>query len=257
MAVVGKFRAFEGLVALGLSFLTVLVLQVPLIRQSVTRGVFATRPRFETRSWLRVSLSLMLVTGFLVLLGQADILMVGAMLGPREAGIYAAAAKTATLVGFFLMAMNAVAAPMIASFWAKRDITSLRKMVRTATRWVLLPSLVLTVVLVIFGHEVLTLFGPQFRIGYFPLVVLTIGWLVNCSVGPVGYLMNLTGYHGSSVRVYAVTAALNVMMNGLLIPEFGIRGAAVATSCAMITWNVWLYVLVQRHLRLGPFVFGL
>ena len=94
----------------------------------------------------------------------------------------------------------------------------------------------------------LGLFGPEFTRGYWALAILTVGQLVNASVGSVGFLMSMTGHQREAARVFAGAAVLNVVLNASLIPLWGINGAAIATATTTIIWNVALALYVWRRL---------
>ncbi len=258
--VLKAFGALTGVATIGAFILAVLVVLIVqsrgLIRVVPRKGLLVT-PSYETARWLRVSFPLLLVSGSLIVLNQSDILMIGIFIGPMEAGIYTAATKTAALVSFVLVAVNAIAAPMIAEFHAKGDLENLQRMSSAAARWMFWPSLSLTMGLLLLGRPILGLFGSEFPEGYPALVLLALGQLVNASVGPVGYLMSLTGHQDLSARVYGLSALVNIGLNALLIPIWGLVGAAVATTAAMILWNVWLYRLVRGLLRIKPLAFSL
>ena len=252
----GELTSVATIGAFMLAVLVVLIVQSWGLVYALPREVFSVPPSYETARWLRVSLPLLFVSGSLIVLNQSDILMVGIFLGPREAGVYTAATKTAALVSFVLVAVNAIVAPMIAEFHAKGDRVKLQEMVSVAARWMFWPSLGATLGLILFGGRVLEWFGQDFADGYWALVLLTVGQLVNASVGPVGYLMSLTGHQDLGARVYSVSALVNVGLNGLFIPKWGLVGAAVATTATMVLWNAWLYCLVRRVLGIKSFAFS-
>ena len=52
-------------------------------------------------------------------------------------------------------------------------------------------------------------------------------------------------------------AALNIILNGLLIPVFGTIGAALATAMSMAAWNLIMIVFITRRLGLNPTVLSL
>ena len=249
-----------GVVVIGafaLALLFVLSVQNWGIVRAIPREAALSPPRYETSGWLRVSFPLLLVSGSLIVLNQADILMVGFFLGPKQAGIYTAATKTAALVSFVLIAVNAIAAPMISELHVKGDREKLQEMVNASARWMFWPSLGATLGLILFGGAILGFFGSEFAAGYWTLVLLTLGQLVNASVGPVGYLMGLTGHHDLSAWVYGLSALVNVGLNALLVPMWGQVGAAFATMATIILWNVWLYSLVRRVLGIRSLAFSL
>ncbi|MGH8624652.1 MAG: polysaccharide biosynthesis C-terminal domain-containing protein, partial [Gammaproteobacteria bacterium] len=177
-------------------------------------------------------------------------------IGQEEAGIYEAAAKTAMLASLFLTAVSATAAPMIASLHGRGDHASLQGIVTSATRWMWFPSLVIALGLIFLASPILGLFGPVFAEGRWALRLLALGQLINASTGPVGYLMGLTGYQNLSARVFGITAMVNIVLNATFIPIWGLEGAALATMGTTILWNVWLYILIKKHLGIRSFVFS-
>ncbi len=248
--------AIEGLGAVAGAVLLTVFLQLFLLRQSIPDEARGATPEFRTRTWLQESFPLLLIAGFVILLNQTDVIMVGALRGDVDAGLYAGAAGTARWVNFMLLSVNAVAAPMIASFHANGDAAALQALVGKVARWAFWPSLVLAFFLMMAAGPVLALFGEGFSVGRWALLILVLGQLVNAGMGPVGHLMNLTGHGRQSAVVYGTAAAMNVLLNVLLIPRMGIEGAALATATSMALWNLWLFALVRRKVGVHSFFLG-
>jgi len=256
LRVSGALTSVSALGAVSMALMVVLSIQAFGFKRALPREADHVTPYYETARWLRVSFPLLLIAGFFIVLNQADILLIGLLRGPKEAGIYAAATKTAALVSFVLTAFNSITAPMIASLHASADRSSLQRVVSAATRWTFWPSLIIALGLILFGGPILKLFGSDFAAGRWPLALLSLGQLANASAGPVGYLMSLTGYQDLSARVYGLSALVNVILNAAIIPIWGLAGAALVTMSTMVLWNVWLYFLVKRHLGVSSFAFA-
>ena len=75
-------------------------------------------------------------------------------------------------------------------------------------------------------------------------------------MGPVGLLLNMTGHERETAKGVAISAVLNMVLNFLLIPRWGITGAAVATTVSMIAWNLLLAWQVNTKLTIQPTIFG-
>lgn len=204
---------------------------------------------YRTGEWLRAGFALFTVAGFHLVLNQADILLIGALLGTTAAGIYGVASRIAAILVFGLAAVNAIAAPLISELWTQGKRRELQAMVTWAARGVTLLCLPLGAVIVVWRRELLGLFGAGFEAGHMALAVLVIGQVVNALAGSVGNLLAMTGHQTVVVRVMATSAVLNVLMNLLLIPAWGIEGAAVATAVTTVLWNVALSYFVW--IRLG------
>lgn len=233
-----------------------LVVQGVLLWRGLSPDVRTAAPQYETRSWIRVALPLLLIASFTIVLSQTDIVMVGAFLGPHEAGLYTAASKTAGLVGLVLIAVTAIAAPMMSSLIAKDRHDELQALVSTVARWIFWPSLAIGVFLAVLASPILRMFGPGFPAAHWELTVLLIGQLVNAFAGAVGYLMILSGNQREAAWVYGWVALIHVVLNIGAILLFGAIGAAAATSASFALWNVWLYVLVVKRLGIQSAAFS-
>jgi O-antigen/teichoic acid export membrane protein len=75
------------------------------------------------------------------------------------------------------------------------------------------------------------------------LAILCVGSVVSTATGSVRMLANMTGHENDALKAFMWSAVLNVILNALLIPYFGIEGAAFATAVSVIVWNL---VLVGR-----------
>jgi O-antigen/teichoic acid export membrane protein len=105
------------------------------------------------------------------------------------------------------------------------------------------------------GREVLGLFGEEFTPGYPILMILALAQLVQAGVGPVTRLISLSGHQDRTILVFAVALVVAVVLVMILVPLFGIRGAAIATLLDTVLWVFWMRYLVIRRLNIRPTVF--
>lgn len=230
----------------------VIGLQAWRFRRALGRMVLSARPVYERRIWIRAAIPLLLVTGFIVIIEQTDIVMVGAILGDRAAGLYGAAAKTASLVGLILIAVNTIGAPMFSVLLAQNRREDLQQLASAIVAWAFWPSCLLSIILATCAPLVLATFGPAFASAEWSLRVLLVGQIINAAVGSVGWLMLLSGRQNVAARVYGWVALIHVVLLTALTPEFGIVGAAAATTLTMSLWNIWLHAAVVRELNVHP-----
>ena len=248
-------RPFTSTAAMGLSLTAILlVLAVQWIWFQCQLAPPIRRPPhlYETAQWWRIALPLMLMGGSFMILSHPDTLMIGLLLNAQQVGIYSAALKTAAWVPFILMAVNAMAAPLIAMLYAEDDQVGLQQLVSMIARWMFYPALAMAIAIGLCSRPILQLFGAEFIAAQGALVALMLGQLVNVGAGSVGYLMTMTTYQNQAARVMAASALVNVMLNWVGIHFWGILGAAIATALSMALWNIWLYVLVVKHLGVRP-----
>ncbi|PSO64776.1 MAG: flippase [Cyanobacteria bacterium QH_2_48_84] len=235
-----------------LALLTVVTLQLWLLRHRLKAAIRPVAATYTPRQWLWVALPLLLTQGFQIILGKTDILMIGAAMGAEAVGIYSAAAKTAIWVSLVLQSVNAVVAPTFSALYTQGDREGLQKLVSTVAHWIFWLSLIIALCLIIFARPILGIFGAEFVAARWGLTILVLGQLINVGVGSVGYLMIMTGHQNQSTYIFGFSALANVILNALLIPRFGTIGAAIATATTMALWNISLHFLVVKHLHVYP-----
>ncbi|UCI08878.1 lipopolysaccharide biosynthesis protein [Mesorhizobium sp. B1-1-8] len=204
--------------------------------------------------WFLVSLPIFLVESFFFLLTNADVLMVGAYLDPNDVAVYFATVKTLALVHFVYFAVKAGVAQRYAQF-THGEPRRLAIFARETVSWTFWPSLLMAVLVLALGEPMLVLFGPEFTAGYPLLFLLVLGVVARAAVGPCESLLTMSGNQNICAAVYAMTLALNIGLNVLLIPHFGLWGAAIATSLAMVFEASALSFTVWRKLGIVMAIF--
>jgi O-antigen/teichoic acid export membrane protein len=219
---------------------------------SVPIAARTAKAQYERVTWIKTSLPILVITSMNLIMRQADILMIGTLRGPKDAGIYAAATRIVELVVVGNMAVNAIAAPLFSELYHTGRTEELQRILRLAARGVFGFTMVVGLGLLLFGKPTLGLFGKAFTASYYPLLILLAGQVVNSLAGSVGFLMTMTGHQNHAAFVIGTSAAINVALNYLLIPIFGIMGAAISSAVATALWNMVLLVYVRTRLGLNP-----
>ncbi|MDR6819599.1 O-antigen/teichoic acid export membrane protein [Neorhizobium sp. 2083] len=212
--------------------------------------------QFEIGAWFRYSLPLFLVDGIGFLLTNADVVVVGLYLPPDQVGIYYAAAKTIVLVQFVYFSIKAAAGPRFSAIMAEEDMTALASFAGQTVRWSFWPSLAVGLAALASGELLLSLFGSAFTAGYWLMAILFCGILAKSMVGPGEVLLSMAGRQKLCVLLYAVTLSASIGLNIVLIPRFGLTGAAMATASAMMIEAILLHIAVRRTLGIVLFAFA-
>ncbi|KAB2848170.1 MAG: lipopolysaccharide biosynthesis protein [Hyphomicrobiaceae bacterium] len=224
-------------------------IQLLLLQRKLSQ-VAGRGPRaYEFAAWLGTSLPILMILAFDLVVQNTDVLVLSHYMSPRDVGVYYAGVKTIGLIAFVHFAVASAVANQFAKLNTRGDRDGLHKLVGDAVRWTFWPSLAAAVALLALGRPMLWLFGPEFTAGYAPMFVLAIGLIVKASVGPAEFLLNMLGEQMRSAAVLVFTAILNIVLNFMLIPRYGLIGAAAATSLSLISSAV-LYRAVARR-RLG------
>jgi O-antigen/teichoic acid export membrane protein len=210
----------------------------------------------EFGAWFRVALPIFLIEGFSFLLTNSDTVVAGLFLSPSEVGVYYAASKTIVLVQFVFFSVKAASAPRFSALHAAGDRAELGRFAGQTVRWAFWPALAIGLAALAAGNFLLSMFGPGFTAGYYVMVILFVGILAKCSVGPGEVLLAMAGEQKLCMKLYAVALAANLVFNVLLVPLYGIEGAALAAAGAMFVEAILLHVAVRYKLSIILFVFA-
>lgn len=203
---------------------------------------------FALQEVLRTSMPLFWVSVMSLLMSWSDLVMIGIWGDSSAVGLYGAAVRTASMVSFFLIAVNSIAAPEFAALHRQGRRVELEDLAQRSTLITVMVALPLVVAIVCFPSEVLRIFGPEFVRAAPALVVLALGQFVNAATGSVGYLLMMTGHERLMRNNIIFASVLGVVLNVLLIPRLGILGASLGTAVSLVLMNVTSAVLVWMKL---------
>ncbi len=203
---------------------------------------------FSTRDLLKSSLPLFGGSLLNLVTLWSSTLMLGIWEDKDAVGVFAVAARTAALISFVLVAVNAVAAPKFAALYRKGEMTALDHTARHSTLLVTVLAAPAFLLFMLCSTFVMALFGSDFSHGGEVLRVLAIGQFVNVATGSVAFLLMMCGYEQLTRNNQFVAACLVLALNALLIPSYGAMGAAVATTAALIVQNMLAAYFVWRKL---------
>jgi O-antigen/teichoic acid export membrane protein len=210
--------------------------------------------KLEIKTWVAVSLPIFLVEGFYFTMTNADVLMVGAYMQPEQVAIYFAAVKILALVHFVNFAVRAGAAQRFSTLLHSADKTHLSLFARQTVQWMFWPSLMMAILMVALGEDLLRLFGGDFVDGHKLMAILAFGIVVRAAVGPCESVLTMTGQERICAVAYGVALAVNLTLNVILIPVYGLIGAAIATALAMFVEAIMLSTIVKRRVGFTMFV---
>jgi O-antigen/teichoic acid export membrane protein len=213
-------------------------------------------PVFRTRAWLNSALPLLLANGIVVINTQATSIILGTLRESKLVGVYSVANQGAGLMLFVYMAANNALAPAFARLHVKGETVRLQRLTTSSARLILLFSLPIVLGLVVFGRYFLALFGSAFTHAYDALLILCVGQVVNAATGSGGWLLIMTGHEREAAWGSGIAALVNVGSNLVLVPLWGLNGAALAATGSYILQNLLLTWYVWRSLGIHATVLG-
>ncbi|WP_321168312.1 lipopolysaccharide biosynthesis protein [Halorubrum sp. JWXQ-INN 858] len=184
---------------------------------------------------------------------RVDVLLVGALLSAVAAGVYNVVLVLIAIAWIPLLSFNQLLPPVASDLYADDRTDTLNAVYSSVTRLIVTTVLPLLAVLGVYGGELLAVFGETYVRGYVPLVVYLGGVFVGSAVGATGWLLMMTDHQYARMALDWLLAALNVGLTYVFVLRFGLVGAALGTSLAIVVQNGLQLLLLRRFEGLWPY----
>jgi O-antigen/teichoic acid export membrane protein len=214
----------------------------------------ATEHRGISGAWslFRTGQPLMLSGLAVMAMNWVDTLTLAAYRTSEEVTIYNSAFKVAQSVGFVLLAVVAVAGPRLSALHRAGKLEELRASVRKATNLTLIAALPAVLALWLAGDVIMSFFGPGFTSGALPLAILGTGFFAAAVTGPVGLVLIAAGQDKTLRNISIGVAIVNLPLNIVLAPAWGVLGTAIATASSMALLSAITAGYAKRVLASQP-----
>jgi O-antigen/teichoic acid export membrane protein len=225
----------------------VLLVQAMLLRARLPRAGRAVVAPQRRRFWLMASLLMVPAMTAEELFVWIDVLILGFLVSPDQASLYFAAQRSLSLAAFVQYGFMLVAARGFSLSLASADRAGLQARITrstNATFWLTIPSVAITLVA---GYPLLALFGPAFLDAYPCLVLLGLAYVIRSATGQAAELLVVQGRYRLSLVIVSISVAICIAAMLLLVPRYGIHGAAAAMVIVQMLRLVVVTGLVHRR----------
>ncbi|MFP5351863.1 MAG: MATE family efflux transporter [Actinomycetota bacterium] len=190
---------------------------------------------------------------FSQLLFWTDLFVLTRYVTDLQVGVYSAALRAGQVIVLFLTSVSLMFSPFVADLHNRGETERLDKLFKTLTRWTIVATLPLFLLLLVAPSEALRLFGARFSEGQAALLIILAGQFVNIATGSVGFVLIMVGRTGWDLVVYAGSLALNLGLAFWLCPRYGMEGAAIANAVTFALSKWARLALVKRFVNIQPY----
>ena len=222
--------------------------------RKIDTGVFTVDTKISYKAILKRSGPMAMSATAYILMQSVDVILLSKFTNFEMVAFYSVAIKLTTMISIVLASVNAVQAPQIAEFFSSGNFVKLSAIIKKSTRLIFFLTFPAIIILSLLSSSILKLFGPNYIIAQSALYILVIGQSINALCGSVGVYMNMTGKQNIFQKILLSALILNIVLNWILIPIYGINGAAFATSFSMIFWNLITVVYIYKKDKIKTFL---
>jgi O-antigen/teichoic acid export membrane protein len=187
------------------------------------------------------------------ILQQIDIVLVASIRGPVQAAIYTAATRFLVLGQLGGMAINRASQTRFTELFTLGDRRGANTIYRVTTAWFVVLLWPMYLLAVIFGPELLLIFGHSYTAGSLVVIILGLAMLLATACGQVDMVLITSGRSSWSLMNGLLTVGVNVGADLILIPRYGITGAAIGWAVAIVVSNLMPLIQLAVVLDLHPF----
>jgi len=234
-----NIRSSTSLIAcLAVAWIAILCFYLYWLRNDIPAFAKAKRSSVCWRAWLPRALPFWVCGIVLVTIQNMGVLILEILdVNAREVGIYAAVTQTCHFLIMVHTAVNIVALPRFSEVFSYRNKTQLQNNLNDYLRVIFYFCLLFLVMVAIGGKTMLSFFGPEFVKGYSTLCVLTVGSVINVYCGLSTSLLQIAGLRRIVLRNAVLLFSITMALMFILVPYYGMSGAAWAFSIGMLIIN--------------------
>lgn len=200
---------------------------------------------FNEKFWIGFSLFVASLAS--LVRGYADTFILGRYATIADVGVYRTAFKVATIARIALTAFLVPAAPKFAELFSQGKMKELGQSAQFATKIIFWCSAPILAGVIILSPFIMGIFGKEFLAGTEALIILSIGQFINAATGPVSNILMMTGRQKLNRNLMVGTTILAIILDLILIPRFGIVGAACVNTFGMILMNMIPFFLIKKY----------
>ncbi len=209
----------------------------------------------ELKRWFKYAgpwIVIGLISDFFI---DLDLIALSGILEKNELAIFGVSLKFLMLIGFAMSTIYTLILPDIFESLNKNLSTEMLAKIRQASWLSCLIGCLALVGLSLLGNWALSLFGPEFKAGLIPLMIMTTGLILRMMMGPASLVLSLYESPFASLPILLLGLLLMIVSNYLLIPSFGLTGAALAIFTTLAFWSIGLWFITIRKTGLNISVF--
>jgi O-antigen/teichoic acid export membrane protein len=201
---------------------------------------------------IKYGLYSMLAGGSFAMIQNIDLVVLKLFTQEATVGYYYTFFSVAMVISLPAKALNTTSYQIIANAWKTHDLEKIKKIYSKTSLVQFLVGCILFIGLIANWENILVLLNkPEYRNYYFVFIVVGVGFLFDITGGLNGAIISFSKHYKLVMYILIAAAIVCVILNFILIPKFGMLGAAISYTSTMFLLNFtyWLYLFIKYDLQ--------
>ncbi len=208
----------------------------------------------ETRKQIRSYSFYSFFSGLtMLLIGNIDLIMVGTFSGLEQTGIYAIALYVGSVIIVPKKSITKISFPVIAAAFQRNDIQNVKEVYKQTSLNQFLAGLIIYVGVIANIDNLYQMLPKEYVDGSIVIIIIGLGNLLEMVTGANGQIIIASKYFRFDFYSSWILVLLAIALNAILIPNFGLKGAALATASSILVYNLIKVVFVWIKFKMQPF----
>lgn len=207
-----------------------------------------------TKKLVVFSIPLLAVNILLTVMAWTDTVMLGYFKTPEVVASYNVVHPLASLLSVVISSISFLYVPLISQLYGKKQIKEMGTINASSTKWCFILTLPIFYIMFVFPEITLDLFfGSRYTEASVTLQILTVGFLLDSLFGFNYYTLLSSGKSKFLMNCSLISAFLNIILNALLIPPYGMVGAAIASAASFAAIEIYMTTTLYKIFRIHAF----
>ena len=207
---------------------------------------------------LTYGLFMFLGSGGGVIVSKIDSIMISWYNGFADVGVYAIAFSIALMMDFPRRAISKISSPLIAQAWKENNTVHIKELYQKSSITLQIVGTLFFICLWI-NIEDLFFIIPNtdlYIAGKYVVFFIALAKTFDMSLGLNGEILINSKYYKANIFLMPFLALVTILTNYLLIPMYGIIGAAIASAISIFSYNIARFIIVFYYFKMSPFRFS-
>ncbi len=204
--------------------------------------------------------NLLSICFFAILTGSAPIIiesldkyMVNEKFGLGETGIYSIAAFFGTVITLPSRSLYSIAYTVVSESWKNSDLQNIKSIYRKSCINQLIAALFIFLIVWVNVDDIFKVIPPVYAAGKYVIFFIGLGYVIDSATGINGVILTSSKYYKYDSFFNLGLIGITIILNLILIPIYGITGAAIAAAATLLIFNLFRYLFILIVYKMQPF----